>query len=113
MHNRPTAPVRVLAAGIATAAALTALTVVPAEAMARRPPGPSEACSDAIDGKTVTTTCKNNGTRTIEFMVKIVCGWSPDLTSGWTTIAPGESDSFKGTCGGTGVGAVVVNIRDV
>ncbi|WP_137990976.1 hypothetical protein [Streptomyces vilmorinianum] len=94
----------------------TALQAAPAEASVMRPPGSGESCTYSVsgDGMTGTGICKNIGDHTIEVKFTIVCGWSPDLVSAWLAIAPGESDGGRGTCdGGTGVGSIVADIRDL
>ncbi|MFW3464091.1 hypothetical protein [Streptomyces sp. 058-1L] len=93
----------------------TALHAAPAEAAAMRPPGGGEACTYSVsaDGMTGTGICKNTGNHTIEVSFTIVYGWSPDLSSGWMALAPGESDGARGTCGGTGVGSIVAHVRDL
>jgi hypothetical protein len=91
------------------------LQAAPAGAAAMRPPGPAESCSYSVspDGKTGTGVCRNNGSRTVEFGLTFVCGWSPDLWSGYMTISPSESDGASATCGGTGVGSIVADFRDL
>ncbi|GGM80932.1 hypothetical protein GCM10010106_29520 [Thermopolyspora flexuosa] len=104
---------RALATGVVAAAALAALTAVPAEAIVMRPPGPNEDCVTGADGTHVGwAQCTNNGRRTIRFRGVIVCGWWPDRYTEWKVLGPGQTGRVRGECGGSGVGGVGIDVRD-
>ncbi|MEU7058139.1 hypothetical protein [Streptomyces sp. NPDC046197] len=52
--------------------------------------------------------CTNNTGRTITFRAEIVCGWAPDVSGQWVTLAPGQYGESTGVCAfySTGVGSV-------
>lgn len=93
----------------------TVLQAAPAQAAMMRPPGSGEACTSTVsaDGKTGKGICKNVGSHMIEVKFIFVCGWALDLESSWLALAPGESDGAQGTCGGTGVGSIITEVRDL
>ncbi|MBT2422536.1 hypothetical protein J7F01_31425 [Streptomyces sp. ISL-22] len=52
--------------------------------------------------------CKNNTDRTVTFRAEIVCGWAPDVSGQWVTLAPGQYGESSGVCAiySSGVGSV-------
>ncbi|GGM80937.1 hypothetical protein GCM10010106_29530 [Thermopolyspora flexuosa] len=114
MRKRSTAPVRALATGVVAAAALAALTAVPAEAIVMRPPGPNERCSTGTIGQfTGYADCINNNNHPIEVKAVIICGLWFDRHTDWVVIHPGRGARLQGSCThGSGVGGVIIDVRD-
>ncbi|MEU9851852.1 hypothetical protein [Streptomyces sp. NPDC047974] len=110
MRNRR----RALTLGAALTLAAVA-QLAPAEAVVKRPPGGGEACTYSVsaDGHDATAVCKNNNNHPIEFRAVIVCGWTWDTTGPWITLQPGKRKASSGRCGGSGVGGVSVDVRDL
>jgi len=52
--------------------------------------------------------CHNNTDRTVTFRAEIVCGWAPDVSGQWVTLAPGQYGESSGVCAiySSGVGSV-------
>ncbi|MFE0811474.1 hypothetical protein ACFW4M_27300 [Streptomyces sp. NPDC058794] len=52
--------------------------------------------------------CSNNTDRTITFRAEVVCGWAPDVSGQWVTLAPGQYGESSGVCAiySSGVGSV-------
>jgi hypothetical protein len=107
----------ILAAGLATTVSALAFSVggvaVPAQAA---PSGQVSAqASVDCDGWVHNNNpdhgiagCTNNTDRTITFRAEVVCGWAPDVSGQWVTLAPGQYGESSGVCAfySTGVGSV-------
>lgn len=52
--------------------------------------------------------CQNNTDRTVTFRAEVVCGWAPDVSGQWVTLAPGQYGESSGVCAvySSGVGSV-------
>ncbi|WP_328420463.1 hypothetical protein [Streptomyces sp. NBC_00443] len=57
--------------------------------------------------------CKNNTDRTVTFRAEVVCGWAPDVSGQWVTLAPGQYGESSGVCAiySSGVGSVGWSIQ--
>lgn len=57
--------------------------------------------------------CKNNTDRTVTFRAEVVCGWAPDVSGQWVTLAPGQYSESSGVCAiySSGVGSVGWSIQ--
>ncbi|AQS71787.1 hypothetical protein [Streptomyces pactum] len=116
MHRRK----NVVTAGLAAVVSALALTAagfaVPAQAA---PAGPAAAGVDC-DGWVHNNNpdhgiagCANHTDRTVTFRAEVVCGWAPDVSGQWVTLAPGQYGESSGVCAiySSGVGGVGWTIR--
>ncbi|ANP51708.1 putative small secreted protein [Streptomyces griseochromogenes] len=107
MHSRK----HIVAAGLATAVSVVALTVagvaVPAQAAAQG----TVDCDGWVhnnDPDVGIAGCQNNTDHTVTFRAEIVCGTAPDVSGDWVTLNPGQYSESTGSCAfySTGVGSV-------
>ncbi|WP_395574708.1 hypothetical protein [Streptomyces sp. BK79] len=102
-----------LAAAVSALALTTAGLAVPAQA-AQAAPSAAAAGVDC-DGWVHNNNpdhgiagCSNNTDRTVTFRAEVVCGWAPDVSGQWVTLAPGQYGESSGVCAiySSGVGSV-------
>jgi hypothetical protein len=107
----------IFAAGLATTVSALALTVggvaVPAQAAPSGQVGAQAGvdCDGWVHNNNPDhgiAGCTNNTDRAITFRAEVVCGWAPDVSGQWVTLAPGQYGESSGVCAiySSGVGSV-------
>jgi hypothetical protein len=107
----------IVAAGLTTTLSALALTLGGLAAPAQAAPGDVTTMAGTVDcdGWVHNNNpdhgiagCKNNTDRTITFRAEVVCGWAPDVSGQWVTLAPGGYGESSGVCAiySSGVGSV-------
>ncbi|MEU0070779.1 hypothetical protein ABZ027_14740 [Streptomyces sp. NPDC006332] len=109
----------ILTAGLATTVSALALTVGAVAVPAQAAPAGAQGTVDC-DGWVHNNNpdhgiagCENNTDHTVTFRAEVVCGWAPDVSGQWVTLAPGQYGESSGVCAiySTGVGGVGWTIR--
>ncbi|WP_247697050.1 hypothetical protein [Streptomyces sp. b94] len=111
MHRRK----NVVTAGLAATVSALALTAAGFAAPAQAAPSAPAAAGVDCDGWVHNNNpdhgiagCSNNTGRTVTFRAEVVCGWAPDVSGQWVTLAPGQYGESSGVCAiySSGVGSV-------
>ncbi|KUL20542.1 hypothetical protein [Streptomyces regalis] len=107
---------KIFAAGLAGTVSAVALTVAglagPAQAASVQPAAVGSVdCDGWVHNNNPDhgiAGCQNNTDRTVTFRAEVVCGWAPDVSGQWVTLAPGQYGDSSGVCAiySSGVGSV-------